>query len=258
MWNEKMIEYIIKNIKQFNETIFIIKISHINNIKNKQFDENDSKDIMNNQIHNSAIWTKIDEVDVAVDENADEIANKKNKQTKQNKLNWMANQYSNSDSFIIETMLVWSMFIAFNAAFHSEKITIETEKTKSMKNVFIKPAILNELKKRQFNRFNNFKSRQVFIKMQKTFITFSKIFFFEFGHYKGCKGHSYEKNFGNFIKQQIKQHKQDFDFWTAVDRWKSNGHQIIKCQWVFKYKTNKHGGLLKCKTRIVICDNQQH
>ena len=35
MWNEKTIKYIIKNIKQFNETIFIIKILHINEIKNQ-------------------------------------------------------------------------------------------------------------------------------------------------------------------------------------------------------------------------------
>ena len=95
--------------------------------------------------------------------------------------------------------------------------------------------------------------------MQKTFTTnFKHIFFFESKHYKDFKNHSYEKNFRNFMKQQIKQHRQDFNSWTAVDRRESNGHQMLGCQWVFKYKTGKHGELLKCKARIVVCDNQQH
>ena len=90
---------------------------------------------------------------------------------------------------------------------------IEIEKIKSMKNVFIKLIILNELKKRQFDRFYNFKSRRVFSKMQKTFTAnFKHIFFFEFKHYKNFKNHLYEKNFQNFMKQQIKQHKQNFNF----------------------------------------------
>ena len=70
----------------------------------------------------------------------------------------MTNQYFNSNNFIIETMFVQFIFIAFNAIFHFKKIIIETEKIKLMKNVFIKSAILNELKKRQFNKFYNFKS----------------------------------------------------------------------------------------------------
>ena len=81
-----MIEYIIKNIKQFDETISIIKISHKNKIKNQQFDKNDSEDIANILTHNSAILAETDEADAAADENTDEIANEKNKQTKQNKL----------------------------------------------------------------------------------------------------------------------------------------------------------------------------
>ena len=81
----------------------------------------------------------------------------------------MANQYFNSNNFIVETMFVQFIFITFNAIFHFKKMTIETEKIKLMKNVFKKCIILNELKKCQFNRFYNFKSRRVFIKMQKAF-----------------------------------------------------------------------------------------
>ena len=85
--NEKIIKYIIKNVKQFNETIFIIKIPHINEIENQQFSENDSKDIVNNLIHNSANLVKINETDVIVEKAVDEVVDEKNKQTKQNKLN---------------------------------------------------------------------------------------------------------------------------------------------------------------------------
>ena len=84
-----------------------------------------------------------------------------------------------------------------------------------------------------------------------------QIYFF-FKHYKNLKDHLYEKNFQDFMKQQIKQHKQNFNFWTAVDRREFNEHQVLDCQWVFKYKTDKHGELLKCKAKIVICGNQQH
>ena len=70
----------------------------------------------------------------------------------------MTNQYFNSDNFIIETMFVQFIFITFNAIFYSEKVIIETEKIKLIKNGFINSIILNELKKCQFNRFYNFKS----------------------------------------------------------------------------------------------------
>ena len=87
IWNEKTIEYIIKNIKQFNETIFIIKILHINKIENQQFDENDSENITKTPIQNPTILVEIDEADVITENNIIKITDKKNKQTKQNKLN---------------------------------------------------------------------------------------------------------------------------------------------------------------------------
>ena len=128
-----------------------------------------------------------------------------------------------------------------------------------MNNVVIKSIILNELKKCQFNRFYNFKFQWIFFKMQKTFIAnFKHSFFFKFKHYKDFKSHLYEKNFWNFMTQQIKQHKQDFNFWMIIDHWKFNEHQMLKCQWMFKYKTNKHDKLLKYKAKIIMYDNQQH
>ena len=128
IWNDKTIKYIIKNIKQFNETISIIKISHKNEIKNQQFDENDSKNIANILTQNSTILAKTNEADAAADENINEITNKKNKQAKQNKLNWMTNQYFNSNNQITKTMFVQFIFITFNAVSYFKKMIIKIEK----------------------------------------------------------------------------------------------------------------------------------
>ena len=38
---------------------------------------------------------------------------------------------------------------------------------------------------------------------------------------------------------------------------KKAGHQVLRCQWVFKYTTDKHGNLQKCKAKLVVCGNQQ-
>ena len=81
-----MIKYIIKNIKQFNETISIIKISHINEIENQQLDEDDLENIAKTPTRNPAILTETDEADVTAENNTIEIMNNKNKQAEQNKL----------------------------------------------------------------------------------------------------------------------------------------------------------------------------
>ena len=148
MWDEKTINYTIKDIKQFDETMFIIKIPHIDEIEDQQLGEDDLENIAKTPTRNPAILTKTDEADVTAEDNTIEIADEEDKQAEQDELNWMANQYSSSNNFIIETMLAQFIFIAFNAASHSEEMIIETERVKSMKNVFIKSAILNELKKR--------------------------------------------------------------------------------------------------------------
>ena len=104
------------------------------------------KDIAKIPIQNPAILAETDEADVTAEDNIIEIVDEENKQAEQNELNWMTNKYFNLDSSIIEIMLVQFIFIAFNVTSHFEKIKIETEEIKSMKNGFIKPAILNELK----------------------------------------------------------------------------------------------------------------
>ena len=38
---------------------------------------------------------------------------------------------------------------------------------------------------------------------------------------------------------------------------RSKGQRVLSCMWVFVYKTDKHGFLVKCKARLVVCGNQQ-
>ncbi len=55
----------------------------------------------------------------------------------------------------------------------------------------------------------------------------------------------------------IQQHKQQFKSWKSVRSANAQGHQVLGWQWVFKYKTDKHGRLQKCKVGLVVSGNQQ-
>lgn len=55
----------------------------------------------------------------------------------------------------------------------------------------------------------------------------------------------------------MREHCKQFKSWDTVDNHVAKGHQILGCQWVFKYKTDKHGRLQKYKARLVVCGNQQ-
>ncbi len=50
---------------------------------------------------------------------------------------------------------------------------------------------------------------------------------------------------------------QQFKSWESVSSASAKGHQVLGCQWVFKYKTDKHGWLQKCKASLVVFGNQQ-
>lgn len=76
-------------------------------------------------------------------------------------------------------------------------------------------------------------------------------------NYRKLKGHPHEAEFRKSMDDHIAQHDNQFYSWTVVDSKEARGHQILGCQWVFVYKTGKHGELLKCKARLVVCGNQQ-
>ena len=45
--------------------------------------------------------------------------------------------------------------------------------------------------------------------------------------------------------------------WKEVSHQEIEGHQLLGCRWVLKYKMDKHENLQKCKARLVVYGNQQ-
>ena len=59
------------------------------------------------------------------------------------------------------------------------------------------------------------------------------------------------------MEEHMRKHRVQFRSWETVAYREAKGHQVLGCQWVYKYKTDKHGQLQKCKARLVVCGNQQ-
>ena len=70
-------------------------------------------------------------------------------------------------------------------------------------------------------------------------------------------GHPLEKQFRENMEDHMREHRKQFKSWDTVNNQEAKGHRVLECQWVFKYKTDKHGRLQKCKARLVVCGNQQ-
>ncbi len=48
-----------------------------------------------------------------------------------------------------------------------------------------------------------------------------------------------------------------FNSWKTVKFKEAKEHKVLGCHWVFTYKPDKHGRILKCKARIVVRGDQQ-
>jgi hypothetical protein len=124
----------------------------------------------------------------------------------------------------------------------------------------IEPAIIHELERQQQERFFDFHQYRVPQAWQTSFQA-GKL------HKKDCppapknyrdlQGHRFEKQFRDEMEKHINEHVNIFKSWSVVDKTEAKGHQILGCQWVFTYKTDKHNRLMKCKARLVVCGNQQ-
>ena len=122
------------------------------------------------------------------------------------------------------------------------------------------PAIIHDLKRQQEDRFYDFHQHRVPQAWHTAFQAGSS-------HrrdappppknYREVKGHQYEAQFKESMKGHIAEHVNLFKSWTEVEKSEAKGHQILGCQWVFVYKTDKHRRITKCKARIVVCGNQQ-
>ncbi|KAM4067449.1 reverse transcriptase (RNA-dependent DNA polymerase) [Hirsutella rhossiliensis] len=73
---------------------------------------------------------------------------------------------------------------------------------------------------------------------------------------KQLQRHPFKEEFMQAQRDHLASHEEMGSF-EEVPRKKAGGQQVLGCQWVFVYKTDKHGILRKCKARLVVCGNQQ-
>ena len=177
---------------------------------------------------------------------------------------WAQNQYPIPDFSILKAFLATLTRMpvdnpeyqpAYNAIAHLDKAD-------PYKSEGVEPARLDQLDKQQKQRFYDFAQHRVPTNLQNAFTTGSRMVHRrdlppEPVNYRELKGHPFEERFRADMEIHIQQHKQQFKSWESVSSANAKGHQILGCQWVFKYKTDKHGRLQKCKARLVVCGNQQ-
>jgi hypothetical protein len=75
-------------------------------------------------------------------------------------------------------------------------------------------------------------------------------------NYRQLERHPLRKAFEEAQRQYLQEHSRKGS-WQVVERRQAKEHQILSSMWVFIYKTDKHGFLVKCKARLVVCGNQQ-
>ena len=73
---------------------------------------------------------------------------------------------------------------------------------------------------------------------------------------KDLEGHPLKDQFVKAQLDHLASHDQMASF-IEVPWSQTKGQRVLSCMWVFIYKTDKHGFLVKCKARLVVCGNQQ-
>lgn len=68
--------------------------------------------------------------------------------------------------------------------------------------------------------------------------------------------HPLKEEFEKAIDSHLDEH-ETMNTFEEVNRGEAKGHQVLGCMWVFTYKTDSQGYLIKCKARLVVCGNQQ-
>ena len=141
---------------------------------------------------------------------------------------------------------------------HELYLDFETSETLDLE-AYIEPAILDKLQNQQNQRFYDFRQNRISSRMHTAFTagTHRQELLAEPLNYRQLAGHIFEKEFRQSIDKQLHQHREQFKSWDVVSSKEATGHQVLRCQWVFKYKTDKHNRLQKCKSKLVVCGNQQ-
>ena len=143
---------------------------------------------------------------------------------------------------------------------HGDEPHLDFESPKTLDpEAYIEPAILDELQNQQDQRFYDFCQHRIPSRLHMAFTagTHRRELPIEPLNYRQLAGHQFEKEYCQSMDKQLRQHREQFKSWDVVSSKEATSHQVLGCQWVFKYKTDKHNRLQKCKSRLVVCGNQQ-
>ena len=60
------------------------------------------------------------------------------------------------------------------------------------------------------------------------------------------------------MEVHLRQYEKEFNSWISVFLVEAKGYQVLNCQWIFVYKTDKYSRLTKYKVRLIVRKDQQH
>lgn len=73
---------------------------------------------------------------------------------------------------------------------------------------------------------------------------------------KDLADHPFRDQFIKAQQEHLASHEQMESF-VEVPWSRAKGQRVLSCMWVFTYKTDRYGYLVRCKARLVVCGNQQ-
>ena len=133
----------------------------------------------------------------------------------------------------------------------------------------IEPAVLKELQRQQNERFYDFRQYRVHCMWQTAFHIASRFdgrpddkrpYHHELPdppqHVGQLRRHQYRQEFEQAMADHLAEHRQ-FGSWEDAESKDYKGHKVLDSKWVFTYKFDEQGKLVKFKARIVARGDQQ-
>lgn len=149
-----------------------------------------------------------------------------------------------------------NLFESKKVDYNHKKSFVTSIAIKKSEYYLLKLVVMSQLEKWQNNRFYNYYQRQISFKLQTAFVakTHQQNLLPKLDNYQRLKGHLFEKQFCKNMKEHMRKQCIQFRSCKIVNIHKAKIYQILSYYWVFKYKTDKHSCLQKCKARLIICE----
>ena len=256
VWHGVPLQRVADEIKELDEAIQVIELPQADELEDIQLSEDlEVESEITRQTDHEA--EDLDADNIAAETDTDKLAEDEDQK-------WAQNQYPTPDPSDLEVFLANStrMWVDNLRRQHAYDTIADRDKADLCKSEGMKPARLDQLDKQQKQRFYDFAQHRVSTNLQNVFTAGSRM-----GHrrdlppesvnYRELKGHPFEEQSHTDMEIHIQQQRQQFILRESVSSANAKVHQLLGCQWVFKYKTNKHGWLQKCEARLVLCGSQQ-